>query len=76
MDKESSRLLLKNILTEHPELGEELAPKREKMIVVSIRIAGSMMQQISELAKQQHQKKAEIIRYALRLGLKLIEKEG
>jgi len=83
MDKENSRQILESILKEYPDLigdlrpepAETIVPRREKMIVISIRAPVSTVAQVEKLVEQLGYKKADIIRYALKLGLTEMEKK-
>ena len=82
MDIESSRLLLKNVLNEHPELLDEftgnnrqLKPK-EKMETQTLRMPLSLKVRIMTLVEKQGRKQAVIIRDALEIGVARMEQSG
>jgi len=91
MDIESSRLLLKNVIEEHPELLNEvveqngqIAKPREKMEPQVIRMPISMKTRIDAIARhlvfvgeftKKRGAQAQVIRDALEIGLTQIEQK-
>ena len=92
MDIESSRLLLKNVIEEHPELLNEVveqnsqfAKPKEKMEPQVIRMPTSMKTRIDTIAhhliftgkfKKKKGAQAQVIRDALEIGLAQLEKNS
>ncbi len=74
MDIESSRLLIKTVFNEYPELLNEFLPainkiSKETMVIKSFRIPKRIVTRADELAVSSNRKQAEIIREALEIGL-------
>ncbi len=90
MDIDSSRILLKNVIEEHPELLNEvfeqngqIAKPKEKMEPQVIRMPASMKARIDAIArhfvftgefKKKRGAQAQVIRDALEIGLTQLEK--
>ncbi len=82
MDRESVRLLLKNVVAEYPELLNELMGEnqqlklKERMETQTVRMSPGLKVRITVLMERQEKKQADIIRDALEIGVSRMEKDA